>query len=550
MADSKITALTALTSLTSDDLVCVVDSPGSSPVTKKITAANFAASILALSGAPTLTASSGVIPKSNGTNLIASSFSDDGVTISASVPLTVNGIVTLKDELIFSNGQGEFTVSGEAIAPVFTFYHATLVGGDDSQLFEIEGTAFAPSDNVAIQRFNLFKASTIDDTQGGSPVVTTAATVAIVGPPTVTGTATITNPYSLWVQTGNVLFAGLVKAGSSSTTLTDSAGKILSASLNTVAVANGGTGITSFGSGIATFLGTPTSANFLAAISNETGGGLVMGNNTPTIITPSFTTGFTIAGVATSRKIIVGNGTNFVASTETYAVPGTSGNVLTSDGTNWTSAAPAGGGTTINSTDTAIPYRSNSTTFADSPLLRTSANVIDQRNSTNAQTLNVYGSYTDASNYIRTIIAGGSNYGQIALQGAGTGLGSQILYVTNVNTAAGSGIQIQTSNSNRWMFDNSGNLLANGADNAYDLGASGATRPRAGYFGTSITVPTLISTAVVRLKGYTVATLPAGTQGDTAFVTDALAPTFLATVVGGGAVVTPVFYNGTNWVGS
>lgn len=53
---------------------------------------------------------------------------------------------------------------------------------------------------------------------------------------------------------------------------------------------------------------------------------------------------------------------------------------------------------------------------------------------------------------------------------------------------------------------------------------------------------------VVRLKGYTVATLPAGTQGDTAYVTDALAPTYLTAVVGGGAIVTPVFYNGTAWV--
>lgn len=52
----------------------------------------------------------------------------------------------------------------------------------------------------------------------------------------------------------------------------------------------------------------------------------------------------------------------------------------------------------------------------------------------------------------------------------------------------------------------------------------------------------------VRLKGYTVATLPAGTQGDTAFVTDATAPTFLATVIGGSTNVCPVFYDGTNWV--
>ncbi len=52
----------------------------------------------------------------------------------------------------------------------------------------------------------------------------------------------------------------------------------------------------------------------------------------------------------------------------------------------------------------------------------------------------------------------------------------------------------------------------------------------------------------LQLQGYTVATLPAGAQGDTAYVTDALAPTFLTAVVGGGAVVTPVFYDGTNWV--
>lgn len=52
----------------------------------------------------------------------------------------------------------------------------------------------------------------------------------------------------------------------------------------------------------------------------------------------------------------------------------------------------------------------------------------------------------------------------------------------------------------------------------------------------------------VRLKGYTVATLPTGVQGDCAFVTDALVPAWGANVVGGGAVVIKVFYNGTNWI--
>jgi len=48
---------------------------------------------------------------------------------------------------------------------------------------------------------------------------------------------------------------------------------------------------------------------------------------------------------------------------------------------------------------------------------------------------------------------------------------------------------------------------------------------------------------------YTVATLPAaGTQGRRAWVTNALTPTFGSVVVGGGAVVIPVFDNGTAWI--
>ena len=48
---------------------------------------------------------------------------------------------------------------------------------------------------------------------------------------------------------------------------------------------------------------------------------------------------------------------------------------------------------------------------------------------------------------------------------------------------------------------------------------------------------------------YTVATLPvAGTQGRRAWVTNALAPAFGAVVVGGGAVVIPVFDNGAAWI--
>jgi hypothetical protein len=51
----------------------------------------------------------------------------------------------------------------------------------------------------------------------------------------------------------------------------------------------------------------------------------------------------------------------------------------------------------------------------------------------------------------------------------------------------------------------------------------------------------------LRLPVYAVASLPAGTQGDKALVNNALAPAFLAAPVGGGAVVCPVFHDGTSW---
>jgi hypothetical protein len=58
------------------------------------------------------------------------------------------------------------------------------------------------------------------------------------------------------------------------------------------------------------------------------------------------------------------------------------------------------------------------------------------------------------------------------------------------------------------------------------------------------------STVLSPLTNYTVATLPSAVTsgvGARSFVTDALAPTFGATVVTGGAVAVPVYSDGTNW---
>jgi hypothetical protein len=59
----------------------------------------------------------------------------------------------------------------------------------------------------------------------------------------------------------------------------------------TLPVANGGTGITSLGTGVATFLGTPSSANLAAAVTDETGTGALVFGTSPALTTPAITTG-------------------------------------------------------------------------------------------------------------------------------------------------------------------------------------------------------------------------------------------------------------------
>lgn len=84
---------------------------------------------------------------------------------------------------------------------------------------------------------------------------------------------------------------------------------------NVLPVANGGTGISSLGAGVATFLGTPTSANLIAAVSDETGSGALVFGTSPTIATPTLTLSSTtstvegrIAWDGTNDQLRIGDG--------------------------------------------------------------------------------------------------------------------------------------------------------------------------------------------------------------------------------------------------
>ncbi len=89
----------------------------------------------------------------------------------------------------------------------------------------------------------------------------------------------------------------------------------------TLPVANGGTGITSLGTGVATFLGTPSSANLITAVTDETGTGSLVFGTSPTIASPTITGTGAIAGTFTGN--VTGNVTGSSGSTTGNAATAT-----------------------------------------------------------------------------------------------------------------------------------------------------------------------------------------------------------------------------------
>lgn len=282
-----------------------------------------------------------------------------------------------------------------------------------------------------------------------------------------------------------------------------------------------------------------------------------------------------------------------------------------------------GTGITVNATNGIIPYRTSATTFADSPITRNSASEIK---------------ISDG-----IIINGLSAGGPVIYGAAGGGFmffGS--VGFANQTIIRGDYVDFTTTAGDIARFNAAGNFIWP-TDNTYDIGASGATRPRTGYFGTSLVSPLFLGninftsavwnissdsknrlyfstndstyfgtggtggyiwqdtsnanliqltasttpvfsiqsdgtigfgnsttdpggvdakfgrtatgiikvTNIIQITPLTVATLPtcnSTNEGSMSSVTDALAPTFLVTISGGGSVHAPVFCNGTNWI--
>ena len=137
-------------------------------------------------------------------------------------------------------------------------------------------------------------------------------------------------------------------------------------------VSKGGTGISSLGTGIATFLGTPSSANLRSALTDETGTGSAVFATSPTLVTP-------VLGTPTSG--------NF--STGTFTWPTFNQNTTgTAAGLSATLATTSGGTGLTSFTSGGVVYASSTSALATGSALTFDGNSLSINN-TVSRTLNV-----------------------------------------------------------------------------------------------------------------------------------------------------------------
>jgi hypothetical protein len=145
-----------------------------------------------------------------------------------------------------------------------------------------------------------------------------------------------------------------------------------------------------------------------------------------------------------------------------------------------------GGSTTPGGSSGDIQY--NNAGAFDGSNIKQGTNIIEIRNGVNAQRIDLYNTYTDASNYEKVMLRAVSNRFELVTNEAGTGT-ARDLWIGTTNATATT--YLVTNSTQRWRLSAAGNIEAQ-TDGSYDIGASGANRPRRIYLATEAVAPQYI----------------------------------------------------------
>lgn len=350
-------------------------------------------------------------------------------------------------------------------------------------------------------------------------------------------------------------------------------------------------GVSGLGTGIATFLATPTSANLAAALTDETGSGAAVFATSPVLVTPTLGAAsatsinkVAITAPATSATLTIADGktVNFQNSLTFPSSAGTSGYVLSTDGAGTLSwVAQSGGGGSPGGSTTQIQYNSAGSfagaaalTYATSgDLLTVTAQAATDKplivKGAASQSANLTEWRNSSGTVLASVSSTGSSYSNA---GFSSDLYTTATGATTISSNGGRKIVIPAtigglhmfSGSTRevyWNWDGIGlrsdavyawnnSTTVNVSPGDTSLCRLGAAKVGVGN-GNSNNSSGQIVAAVVQTTSATVATLPSASTvgaGSRSFVTDATSTTYLSTVAGGGANKVPVVSDGTNWL--
>lgn len=389
-------------------------------------------------------------------------------SVSASSPLSSTGgntpTISIQDASTTQKGAVQLENSYSSTSTTTAAVPAAVKAA-----YDLAGTKASPSDvhyigttSVALNRSSANLALTGISSvamPGSTSGTTTLQPSAIAGTTTVTlpattGTVALTaNKLSDFAATSSSELAGVIsdETGSGSlvfanspTLVTPALGTPSSATLTNATGLPISTGVSGLGTGVATFLATPSSANLISAITDETGTGALVFANTPTLVTPNI-------GAATGTSLVLSgdltvNGTTTTINSTTLTVDDK--NIELGSTASPSDAGADGGGITLKgTTDKTLNWVDATDAWTSSEHVDLASGKAFKINGTTVLSGSALGTGITGSSLtsVGTITSGTWNGTAIAVANGGTGATDAGTARTNLGLAIGTNVQAYNS---------------------------------------------------------------------------------------------------------